>query len=78
LTLGIPYAVLHRQARIFIRIDFGQDKFAVWLRGQALQKRRQHAARAAPGRPEIDDHRLLVGALNDLPLKIGLVNFDDL
>jgi hypothetical protein len=53
-------AVLHRQARILVGIDFGQSEAAVRLVSQPLQHRTEHATRAAPGRPEVDDDRLLV------------------
>ena len=45
------------------------------LGGDLLERRRDHAARAAPGCPEVDEHRLLV--LEHLGLEVAVGHFVD-
>ena len=51
-------------------IDLGQHKLAVILPRQLLQHRTQHAARAAPGRPEVDHDRNRTRPLDHVLLKV--------
>jgi hypothetical protein len=45
-----------RECRIFLGIHFQHHSFARHLRRGASHFRSSHAARSAPGRPEIDKH----------------------
>ena len=58
--------------RLLVDIDLADIHFAAVFLGQLVDDRREHAARAAPGRPEINQHGLL--GCENLTLKIILCN----
>src|SRR3989338_7865829 len=62
------------QGGILIHVYLGHDELSLLLRGHALQHRTEDAAGAAPGSPEIDQHRHLAGALQHLGLKVAFVD----
>src|SRR5581483_4314309 len=55
------HAELLGDLRVLIDVDLRDLQLALLLAGDLLDDRRDHAARAAPGRPEIDEDRLLCG-----------------
>ncbi len=63
--------------RVGVHVDLGEHDPAGVLLGQPLQDGAQLLARAAPLGPEVDDHRYLGGALDDLLLEGVLGDVDD-
>src|SRR5258706_7064334 len=55
---------------IVIRVQFPHFDFAVIFLGEFVHQRRQHAARAAPGRPKIDQNGLV--GLYDFRIKTSI------
>ena len=60
-----------RELGILVRIDLHELHAAGVRGGELFQHRRQRAARAAPRRPEIDQHQLLARTFDDFLLEIG-------
>ena len=57
-------AQLLRDLRILVDVDLDQRHLAAGVSHRLLQNRRELLAGAAPGRPEIDDHRRLLRRLD--------------
>jgi hypothetical protein len=62
---------------LLVGVHFCEREPARVVVGDALEHRHQRAAGSAPGRPEIDQHRLVRGCLDDGLHEI-LVGRDDL
>ncbi len=60
-----------------VGVDLGQHDLALALCGGLLEQRRQAAAGAAPGRPEVHDDRCLRRALDHLRFEVGLVDVEN-
>jgi hypothetical protein len=58
-----------RELLLLVHVHLGQFEGAVVLGRELLEDRAQRLARAAPGRPEVDQHRHLQRALDDLSLE---------
>jgi hypothetical protein len=65
------------QARVRVRVHLGEGELAVALAHGGLQQGRQLAAGAAPGGPEVDHHRELARARDDVLLEGGLGGVED-
>jgi len=59
-------AHLRRQLLVLVDVDLDQAHGALGLGHRLLQRRTQLLAGAAPGRPEIDDDRHLLGGVDDV------------
>ena len=57
---------LLRQCLFLIGVDFRELEAARVLAREAIEHRHELPTRRAPGRPEIDEHRLLSGCLDDV------------
>ncbi|MCY1358405.1 hypothetical protein D9M69_449410 [compost metagenome] len=64
------HAEMRGQFLVLVDIDLDQFPAAFSFRLQPFQHRAQRAARAAPGRPEIDQHRRLVRGVDHFGLEI--------
>jgi len=64
--------VLAGKARIFVGIQFDELRLAGVRRCNLFDNRTEHAARPAPWRPKVDQHRL--GILQHLTVKVRLRN----
>ena len=53
------YLEAERSLLVVIYIQLANLSFAIVLRGQSIDRRSQHPARAAPFGPEINQHRLI-------------------
>src|SRR5580700_403695 len=62
--------ILAGEAGVFVGIQLDELRFAFICRGNLFDDGRKHAARPAPRRPKIDEHRL--GALEHLGFKVRL------
>ena len=65
-----PDAVLLHQVLMMIRVDFHQAPGAFAFTGQFFQRRSDDPAGAAPGRPEVNQYRLLMALFYDFNLEI--------
>ena len=63
--------------RVGVGVELGQRDLALALGDELLEHRRQLAAGPAPGGPEVDDHRHLLGALDDVLLERRLCGVED-
>ena len=68
---------LRHQRLVLVDIDLDQTDAAAGGLGDAFKGWRQCLARAAPGRPEVDQHRHGTGSLDDILHEGALVTVDD-
>ena len=67
-------AELGGEFRVFVNVQLGDLHLAGHLRGDFLERGRNHLARAAPFGPEIHHDRL--GGIQDFGLEIGRIDFN--
>ena len=63
-------------AGVVVDVDLGQHDLAVGVGDDLLDDRTERPARAAPRRPQVDDHGHLGGAVEDLGLERGVGDVD--
>ena len=66
-----------RQPLIAVYVELGQDETPLEFACQSFQDRSQGATGAAPGCPEINHNRRLLGLFDDLLGKGAFIDFDD-
>jgi hypothetical protein len=69
------HAIPHRGGRVAVDIHFANLHLALILGRQFIDDRRDRAAWTAPGRPEIDEHRLV--GFQNVGVEVRIGYFDD-